>query len=71
VSEGYQLNYCWIIKLLSGPRIFEFLNLCGNPTYQYTLAAYAFVPSVVGENIPAAEVGMISAETACWEIEKK
>jgi hypothetical protein len=34
VSEGYQLNYrwiLWILKLLSGPRIFKLLNLCGNP----------------------------------------
>ncbi len=30
VSEGYQLNYCLILKLLSGPRIFKLLNLCGN-----------------------------------------
>jgi hypothetical protein len=26
---------------------------------------YVFVPSVFGENIPAAEFGMIPAETAC------
>jgi hypothetical protein len=30
VSEGYQLNNCEILKLLSGPRIFKLLNLCGN-----------------------------------------
>jgi hypothetical protein len=30
VSERYQLTYCWILKLLSGPRIFKLLNLCGN-----------------------------------------
>ncbi len=30
VSEGYQNNYCWILKLLSGPRIFKLINLCGN-----------------------------------------
>jgi hypothetical protein len=41
------------------------------PTYQYTLAAYVFVPSVFGENIPTAEFGMISAETACWDIHRK
>jgi hypothetical protein len=29
VSEAYQLNYCWISKLLSAPRIFKLLNLCG------------------------------------------
>ncbi len=35
-----------------------------NPVIQYTLAAYVFAPSVFGENIPTAEFGMISAETA-------
>jgi hypothetical protein len=40
-------------------------------TYQYTLSAYVFVPSVFGENIPTAEFGIISAETVCWDIEKK
>jgi hypothetical protein len=29
------------------------------------LVAYVFVPSVFKENIPTAEFGMISAETAC------
>jgi hypothetical protein len=29
-------------------------------TYQYTLAAYVFVPSVFWENIPAAEFGMLA-----------
>jgi hypothetical protein len=27
VSEGYQLNYCRILKLLSGLKIFKLLNL--------------------------------------------
>jgi len=40
------------------------------PTYQYTLAAYVFVPSVFGENIPTAKSGMISAETACGDRKK-
>jgi len=44
--------------------------LCGNQL-QYTLAAYDFVPSVFGENIPTAEFGMLSTETACWDIERK
>jgi hypothetical protein len=35
------------------------------------MAAYIFVLSVFGENIPTAEFGMISAETACWDIERK
>ncbi len=36
-----------------------------------TLGAVVFVPSVLGENIPTAEFGMVSAETACWDIERK
>jgi hypothetical protein len=70
VSESYQLNYRWILKLLSGPRICKLLTLCGNQL-QYTLAAYAFVPSVFGESIPTAEFVMLSTETACWDIERK
>ncbi len=41
------------------------------PTYQYNLAAYVFVPSDFGGNIPTVEFGMISAETACWDTERK
>jgi hypothetical protein len=26
MSEGYQLNYGWILELLSGPRIFKLLK---------------------------------------------
>jgi hypothetical protein len=39
----------------------------------YSIAAYVFVPSVFfgGKNIPTAEFGMISAETACWDIGRK
>jgi hypothetical protein len=37
----------------------------------YPIASYVFVPSVFGENIPTAECGMISAETAGWDIERK
>jgi hypothetical protein len=37
----------------------------------YILAAFVFVPSVFGENIPTAEFGMISAEIACWDNKKK
>ncbi len=36
-----------------------------------TLAARVFVPSGFGENIPTAEFGMVSAETACWDIKRK
>jgi hypothetical protein len=39
-------------------------NLRGNHLIS-TLVAFVFVPSVSGENISAAEYGMISAETAC------
>jgi hypothetical protein len=35
------------------------------------LSAYVFVPSVIGENIPSAEFGTISAETARWDMEIK
>jgi hypothetical protein len=35
------------------------------------LAAYVFVPSVFGEKIPTAKFGMISAETACGDKERK
>jgi hypothetical protein len=34
-------------------------------------AAYVFLPPVLGENIATAEFGMISADTACWDIERK
>jgi hypothetical protein len=30
----------------------------------------SLVSSVFGEYIPTAEFGMVSAETACWDIEK-
>jgi hypothetical protein len=60
------------VAMLSGPRSFKLLNLCGNQLISFfTLAAYVFVSSVLGENIPTAEFGMISAETACWDIERK
>ncbi len=51
----------------------EFLSfyICVVTNDQCTRAAYVFVPSVFGENIPTAEFGMISAETACWDIERK
>jgi hypothetical protein len=35
------------------------------------LAAFVFVSSVFGENIPPVESGMMSAENACWDIERK
>ncbi len=35
------------------------------------VAAYVFVQSVLGENSLTAEIGMISAETAGWDIESK
>jgi hypothetical protein len=42
-------------------------NLSVYPSY----LQYVFVPSVFGENIPTAEFGMVSAEAACWDIERK
>jgi hypothetical protein len=49
---------------------YKLTDLRGNHLVS-TLAAFVFVPSVLGENSPAAEFGMISAETACWDIERK
>jgi hypothetical protein len=45
-------------------------HICVVTTYQH-LAAFVFVPSVFGEKFPTAEFLMISAETPCWEIERK
>jgi hypothetical protein len=66
--RGYKLNYFWILKLLSGQNISFYI--CGLTTLS-SLTAFVFVPSVFGENIPTAEFGMISADTSCWEIERK
>jgi hypothetical protein len=46
--------------------MFKLPNLCGNQ-FISILAAFVFVSSVFGENIPTARFGMISAETACWD----
>jgi hypothetical protein len=35
------------------------------------LVAFVFVPSAFGEKFPTAEFRMISAETSCWEVERK
>jgi hypothetical protein len=70
VSEGYQLNYCWILKSLSGTKNFELLNLCGNQLISIPLLMF-FFPSVFGENVPTADFGMISTETVCWDIERE
>ncbi len=48
----------------------KLLNLRANHLIG-TLAAFVFVPSVFRENISTAEFGIISAETACWDIERK
>jgi hypothetical protein len=32
---------------------------------------FVFIPSVYREKFPTAEFWMISAETPCWEIERK
>ncbi len=50
---------------------FKLLNLCCNELKLITyLAASVFVPSAFGENIPIAEFGMISTETAYWDIKE-
>jgi hypothetical protein len=51
---------------------YELTNFRGNHLIS-TLSAFVFVPLsfVFGENSPAAEFGMISAEIACWDIERK
>jgi hypothetical protein len=49
---------------------YKLLNLCGNHLIS-TLAAFVSVYSVFGGNIPTAEFGIVSAETACWDIERK
>ncbi len=50
---------------------YELPNLRGNHLIN-TLAAFVYVSSVFGENIPAADFGgMISVETDCWDIERK
>ncbi len=47
--------------MLSGPRIFKLLNFCSSQliSIPLSLAAYVFVPSVFGENIPTAEFEMM------------
>ncbi len=44
VYDDYQLNYCWILKLLSGSSIFKLLNLCGNllSVYPSCLCIFSF-----------------------------
>jgi hypothetical protein len=49
---------------------YKLLNLRGNHPIS-TLAAFVFVPSDFGENIPTAEFRMISAVTDCWDLERK
>jgi hypothetical protein len=49
---------------------YKLLNLYSNQLIS-TLAAFSFVGYVYAENIPMVEFGMISAETACWDIERK
>jgi hypothetical protein len=49
---------------------YKLLNLYANHLIS-TLAAFVFVPSISGKNIPTAEFGMTSAETAYCDIERK
>jgi hypothetical protein len=46
-------NYWWILKLLRSK--YKLTNLRGNHLIS-TLAAFVFVPSVLGENIPTSEI---------------
>jgi hypothetical protein len=46
-------------------------SLCGVFKKVINLAIARFVSSVFEENISVAEFGMISAETACWDIKRK
>ncbi len=71
VSEGYQLNYCWILKLLGGPRIFKLLNWCGHQLIIIPSLLISIFLLFLGEKGPTAKFGMISAEPACWDIERK
>ncbi len=66
MSVGYQLPLFLDFKVVKWTKNFNLLNLCGNQLIG--IADYAFVASVFGENMPTAEFGMISAETACWDI---
>jgi hypothetical protein len=45
-------------------------NLHGNHLIS-TLPAFVFVSSVLDVNVSTAEFGMILAESACWDIERK
>jgi hypothetical protein len=49
---------------------YKLLN-CVVTTLSVPLAAFVFVPSILGENIPTDEFGIVSAETACRDIERK
>ncbi len=71
VSENYQPNYCFILKLLNGPRIFKLLNLCGNQLISISELLMSLFLLFFGENILTAEFGMISAQTVCWDTERK
>ncbi len=71
VSEGYQVNYCWIIKLQSGAIIVKLLNFWGNQLIsipELLMSLFLSIPEllmslflrlVFWENIPTAEFGMI------------
>jgi hypothetical protein len=49
---------------------YKLINLRANHLI-ITIAAFVFVPSVFVENISTDEFGMIPAETACWDTERK
>ncbi len=45
-----QLNYCWILKLLSGLRILKLLNLCGNQVISMPLLLMWLFHLFLGKN---------------------
>jgi hypothetical protein len=70
VSEGYQLNYRWILKLLSGPKNLSF-EICVVTNLSEYPSCLCLCSICFWGNIPTAEFGMISAETTCWNTERK
>jgi hypothetical protein len=54
-------------------RLQRIQNVPGRERHQKKrhLAAFVFVPSVLGEKFPTAEFCMLSAEASCWAVERK
>ncbi len=73
MSEGYQVNYCWILKLLSGPRIFKLLNFFGGQLSKNisSLLMSLFLLFLGKRHIPTGEYGMISGRNCLLGHRKK